>query len=71
MIEQIITQLLGNGPFGIVLAVLIYLLQQERRENAVNTSKLFSVIENNTKAVSELTEAQRQRRKEFNENSGN
>lgn len=65
MIEQIVTQLLGNGPFGIVLAVLIYLLQQERKENCVNTSKLFSVIENNTKALSELTEAQRKRRAEF------
>jgi len=62
-----LTQLLGNGPFGIVLAILIYLLRQEQKENRGNTKKLFDVIENNTKALTELTEAQKQRRKEFGE----
>lgn len=63
--EQILTQLAGNGIIGIILAWFML-------RNTKLTDELFNVIKNNTEAMAELkssmnelTQAQRQRRKEF------
>lgn len=63
--EQVLTQLAGNGIIGIILAWFML-------RNTKLTDELFNVIKNNTEAMAELkssmnelTQAQRQRRKEF------
>jgi len=58
MIEEMFMELMKNGVLGIVLAVALY-------DNFQMKKKLFDVIENNTKALTELTVAQQQRRQDF------
>lgn len=63
--QEILKELIGTGPIGAVLAVMLWF-------NYKVVQKLFEVIEANTKVLSELTEkineltqAQNARRAEF------
>lgn len=56
--DVLINELMDFGVLAIILAIVLY-------DNYKMKQKLFSVIENNTKALTELTIAQKQRRREF------
>lgn len=57
-ISDIVTYLLGNGPFGVMLGIVMY-------DNFKMKTKLFEVIENNTAALTKLTEAHKRRRERY------
>lgn len=58
MLETILNELMKQGVLGIILTVVLY-------DNFKMKSKLFDVIENNTKALTELTIAHSKRREDY------
>lgn len=48
MLELLLKSLISSGPIGVILAVMIW-------DNIQMKKKLFKVIENNTKAITNMS----------------
>jgi hypothetical protein len=59
MFETLINELARQGPIGVILALSLWY-------NVKLVRRLFNIIENNTKAITEFTLAQKERRKKYN-----
>ena len=58
MVELLLKSLISSGPIGVVLAVMIW-------DNIKTKEKMFTIIENNTKAMQKLTDSQNELKKKL------
>ena len=58
MVELLLKSLISSGPIGVVLAVMLW-------DNIKTKEKMFTIIENNTKAMQKLTDSQNELKKKL------